>query len=106
MKPARMSLPTCGWEEKGLSFQNAIFFCNMVHAVISKRMDKRSHAWPRGKLIQYPYFFIHLLFAAAHCFRSLPGQLTRLYNKHTNKTSKGERAGSASRLDSSLFEEG
>ena len=30
----------------------------------------------------------------------------RLYNKHTNKTSKGERGGSASRLDSSLFEEG
>ena len=48
-----------------------------VRAVMSKRMDKRSHAWPRGKLIlEVPLFFIHLLLAAAHCFRSLPGQLT------------------------------
>ena len=75
-----------------LSFQYAIFFCDMVRAVISKRMDKRGHAWPSGKLI----FAYILLFAAAHCFRSLPSQLT---HKHG-------RAGSASRLDSNLFEEG
>ena len=58
---------------------------------------------PRGKLICAVFLFYYtLLFAAAHCFRSLPGQLTVI----TNKTLKGGRAGSASRLDSSLFEEG
>ena len=58
---------------------------------------------PRGKLIcVVSLFYYTLLFAAAHCFRSLPGQLTPI----TNKTLKGGRAGSASRLDSSLFEEG
>ena len=45
-------------------------------------------------------FFIHLLFAAANCFRSLAGQLTPI----TNKTLKGEGEGSASRLViSSIF---
>ena len=58
---------------------------------------------PRGKLICAVFLFYYtLLFTAAHCFRSLPGQLTVI----TNKTLKGGRAGSASRLDSSLFEEG
>ena len=64
-----------------MSFKFAIFFCDMVGAVKSKRMDKRSHAWPRGKLIFgvslfFLYIHVHLLFAAAHSFRSLPGQLT------------------------------
>ena len=44
-----------------------------------------------------------MLFAAGHCFRSLPSQLT---HKHTNKPLQDGRAGSASRLDSNLFEEG
>ena len=44
-----------------------------------------------------------MLFAAGHYFRSLPSQLT---HKHTNKPLQGGRAGSASRLDSNLFEEG
>ena len=91
-----------------LSFQFAKFFYDMIRAVMVKRMDKRSHAWPRGKLILAVYIFIFLyiyilLFATAHCFRSLPSQLT---HKHTNKTLQGGRAGSASRLDSNLFEEG
>ena len=90
-----------------LSFQFAKFFCDMICAVMSKRMDKRSHAWPRGKLLFAVYVFIFfidiLLFAAAHCFRSLPSQLT---HNLTNKPLKGGRAGSASRFDSNLFVEG
>ena len=110
MKPARMPLPTRGWEKKDvwfLSFQFAKFFCDMIRAVMSKRMDKRSHAWPRGNLIFAVYIFnlfiYILLFAAAHYFRSLPSQLTQ---KHTDETLKGGRADSASRLNSNRFEEG
>ena len=40
-----------------LSFQFAKFFCDMIRAVMSKRMDKRSHVWPRGKLIFSVYIF-------------------------------------------------
>ena len=60
MKPVRMSLPTRGWEKKDvwfLSFQFAKFFCDIILAVMSKRMDKRSDAWPRGKLIFAIYVF-------------------------------------------------
>ena len=80
-----------------------------VPAVMSKRMGKRSHAWPTGKLI----FAVPLSFFLYICSLPQPTALDlfrvnclRLYNKHTNKTFKGGRAGSASRLDSSLFEEG
>ena len=50
-----------------------------------------------------------MLFSATylHYFRSLLGQLTQITNKHQTKlTLKGGKARLASRLDSSLFEEG
>ena len=80
-----------------LSFQYAIFFCNMVRAVISKRMDKRSHTWPRSKLIfEVSLFFLYIYcLPSTHSFRSLLGQ-----------TFKGERACSASRLDSAFLKRG
>ena len=49
MKFARMSLSPRSWEEK-ICGVCAKFLCDKVHAVMSKRMDKRSHAWPRGNL--------------------------------------------------------
>ena len=90
-----------------LSFQLAKFFCDMIRGVMSKRMDKRSHAWPRGKLIFAVYIFIFL-----YTFCCLPQPtaldlfLVNWLTKHTNKTLHGGRASSASRLDSNLFEEG
>ena len=108
-----MSLPTRGWEEKMCSFcrfslQNS-FAKLKVRAVMSKRMHKRSHAWPRGKLI----FAVSLFFYLYICRSRQPTALDlfrvnwlRSYNKHANKTLKGGGAGSTSRLDSSLFEEG
>ena len=61
-----------------LSFQYAIFFCDMVRAVISKRMDKRSHALPRGKLTFWSIFICLYIccLPSAHSFRSHSGQLT------------------------------
>ena len=71
-----------------------------VPTLMSKRMAKRSHAWPRGKLIfAVPLFFQYICSlpqpTALDLFRV---NCLRLYNKHTNKTFKGGRAGSASRF--------
>ena len=79
-----------------------------VPAVMSKRMGKRSHAWPRGTLIvAVPLFFLYICSlpqpTALDLFRV---NCLRLYNKRTNKAFKGARAGAASCLDPSLFEEG
>ena len=43
-----------------LSFKVAKFSCDVVRAVLSKRMNKRSHAWPRGELIFAVYIFTFL----------------------------------------------
>ena len=60
MKFARMSLPTCGREEKICRFSlRNLFAIFKVRAVMLNRMDKRSHAWPRGKLIFAVSFYIY-----------------------------------------------
>ena len=50
---------------------------------VEKNADKRSDAWPRRKLIfaVFLFFFIHLLFAAAHCFRSDSDCITNTQKK-------------------------
>ena len=48
-----------------LSFQLAKFFCDIKgpNRALSKRMYKRSHAWPRGKLIFAVSLFFYTNFA-------------------------------------------
>ena len=75
-----VSLPARGWEEKMCNFcrfslRNS-FAILKVRTVMSKRMDKRSHAWSKLIFAVSLFLSVHLPFAAAHCFRSLPGQLT------------------------------
>ena len=109
-----MSLPTRGRKEKICRFSLRNFFAIFKdRAVILRRMDKRSHAWPRGKLIFAVSFYIYFQLFRERLSEKLCTRQSRKvgstdsnYNKHTNKTLKGGRAGSASRQDSSLFEEG
>ena len=68
-----------------LSFQYAIFFCDMVRAVISKRMDKRSHAWPRGKLIFAVYIFIFLHTFFVHI---IPENIKRKQNRNNHRNNR------------------
>ena len=59
-----MSLPARDREEKICSFGRFslrnFFAIFKVRAVILKRMDKRSHAWPRGKLIFAVSLYIYI----------------------------------------------
>ena len=86
-----------------LSFKFAKFFCDVVLAVMSKRMDKMSHAWLRGKLIFVVYIFTFL-----YTFCCLPAASSAAFDLFlpSQLTHKHGRAGSTSRLDSNLFQEG
>ena len=102
MKFAQMSLPTRGWEEKMCGFCR--FSLRNSFAVQGPCLCRR------GKLVFAVSVFFTFAVSAAilHCFRSLLGQLTPMTNTRQTKLIliKGGKVGSASRLDSSLFEEG
>ena len=102
MKPARMSLPTRGWEKR--CAVSVISVCKvLLRYDLCRDVKKNGQKKPIFAGCVFIFFIDILLFAAAHCFRSLPNQLT---HNLTNKPLKGGRAGSASRFDSNLFVEG